>query len=207
MYRKKPIAAPLKKIYKPTNRARPSNHPTNKTRPSKHQPSNWTRPSNQPSNWTRASSKQTNWARANDIDCFKTQNCHPVKRKNDQGEVLICFYASRNIEKDEELRYAYNSSYAPWRKPAFHQKYSGSTNQTVKWNKNDRAKGDGNEKTDCYEVEKEKLCCEEKNNSSLNMADLQQREEFDPTKNDGNKKHDCCEVEKEKLCCEENNVT
>ena len=54
----------------------------------------------------------------NDIDCFKTANCHPVKHRTDEGEVLIAFFSTRNIEKDEELRYAYNSCYAPWRKPA-----------------------------------------------------------------------------------------
>ena len=55
----------------------------------------------------------------NDIDCFKAQNCHPVKRHNDEGEVMVTFFATRNVEKDEELRYAYNCSFAPWRKQSF----------------------------------------------------------------------------------------
>ena len=55
----------------------------------------------------------------NDIDCFKTANCHTVKHRTDEGEVLIAFFSTRNIEKDEELRYAYNSCYARWRKPGF----------------------------------------------------------------------------------------
>ena len=55
----------------------------------------------------------------NDIDCFKTANCHPVKHRTDEGEVLIAFFSTRNIEKDEELSYAYNSCYGPSRKPAF----------------------------------------------------------------------------------------
>ena len=55
----------------------------------------------------------------NDIDCFKTPNCQPLEHRIDEGEVLIAFFSTRNIEMDEELRYAYNSCYAPWRRPAF----------------------------------------------------------------------------------------
>ena len=55
----------------------------------------------------------------NDIDCFKTPNCQPVKHRTDEGEVIIAFFSLRNIEMDEEWRYAYNSCYAPWRRPAF----------------------------------------------------------------------------------------
>ena len=55
----------------------------------------------------------------NDIDCFKTPNCHPVKHRNDESQVLLAFLSTGNIAKDEELRYAYNSCYTPWQRPAF----------------------------------------------------------------------------------------
>ena len=57
----------------------------------------------------------------NDVDPFHLPNCQPTKKFNRKNEVMISFYASKNIQADEELRYAYNSSSkgAPWRKAKF----------------------------------------------------------------------------------------
>ena len=55
----------------------------------------------------------------NDIDPFHLPNCYPRKDYDDKGDVIISFYCSKNVTEGDEFRYAYNSSFAPWRKKRF----------------------------------------------------------------------------------------
>ena len=69
----------------------------------------------------------------NDVDPYHLPNCYPMRKVNDCGKVLITFFASRHIDKDEELRYSYNSSSkgTPWRKEKFFLVKLRNLNQQV----------------------------------------------------------------------------
>ena len=60
----------------------------------------------------------------NDIDPYSVQNCHPEKRFNEKKEVMVCFFATKTILPNTELRYDYKTSYAPWRKKTSSQNFS-----------------------------------------------------------------------------------
>ena len=68
----------------------------------------------------------------NDIDPYSVQNCHPEKRFNEKKEVMVCFFATKTILPNTELRYDYKTSYAPWRKKNFFTKFFYERNRKQK---------------------------------------------------------------------------